>query len=52
MVIGPMIVAMTLQLDNGLGPLGDFGVIMQLLCLIPALLILLGKTRSGSLSSV
>lgn len=46
MVIGPMIVAVTLQFDNGYGQLGDFGILMQLLCLIPAALILAKKTKA------
>lgn len=46
MVIGPMIVAITLQFDNGFAQLGDFGVLMQLLCLIPAAFLLVKKTRA------
>jgi len=46
MLVGPLIVAATLRLDAGYGPLGEFGVIMQLLCLIPAAAIFFSKTRT------
>jgi len=48
MVIGPMVVAVTLQFDNGYGELGDFGVLMQLLCIIPAAFILAKKTKTAN----
>lgn len=48
MVIGPMIVAVTLQFDNGYAQLGEFGVLMQLLCLIPAAFILVKKTKAAN----
>ncbi|PYB78866.1 arabinose ABC transporter permease [Pseudomonas sp. LB-090624] len=49
MVIGPMVVAVTLQFENGYGQLGDFGVLMQLLCIVPAAVILAKKTRAAPL---
>lgn len=45
MVIGPMVVAITLHLETDFGQLGHFGVLMQLLCVIPAALILLKKLK-------
>ncbi|EJM70003.1 arabinose efflux permease family protein [Pseudomonas sp. GM49] len=48
MVIGPVLAAVTLNLDAGFRPLGDFGVVMQLLCIVPALFIFMAyrsKTR-------
>lgn len=41
MVIGPVLAALTLNLDSGFKPLGDFGVIMQLLCIVPGLFIIM-----------
>lgn len=42
MVIGPVLAALTLDLDHGFRPLADFGVVMQVLCLVPGLIILFG----------
>ncbi|MHC8304803.1 MFS transporter [Pseudomonas sp. PB3P13] len=43
MVVGPLLAAFILNLDSGFQPLGMFGLIMQLLCLVPCLAILVAK---------
>ncbi|MDT8923403.1 MFS transporter [Pseudomonas taiwanensis] len=46
MVIGPVVVAITLHLETDFGQLGHFGVLMQLLCVIPVALILIKKLKT------
>jgi len=43
MVIGPVLAAITLNLSGSFAPLGEFGVVMQLLCVIPAFLIVYSR---------
>lgn len=43
MVVGPLLAAFLLNLDSSLLPLGVFGLVMQLLCLVPCVAILIAK---------
>ncbi|MFK8399907.1 MFS transporter [Pseudomonas sp. BGr12] len=52
MVVGPMIVAVTLNLDTDFSPLGDYGILMQILCIIPATILIARKSNKGALPSI
>ncbi|MFK8399944.1 MFS transporter [Pseudomonas sp. BGr12] len=51
MVVGPIIVALSLNLDSEFSPLGDFGALMQILCIVPAALLLLKRRVKGTQAS-
>lgn len=52
MVIGPVLAALTLNLDSGFKPLGDFGVIMQLLCIVPGLFIIMAYRNKSKAQAI
>ncbi|WP_139381101.1 MFS transporter [Pseudomonas ogarae] len=50
MVIGPLIAALTLNLDGGFSPLSTLGLFMNLLCIIPCVFIVFARSTKAERS--